>query len=70
MISPSLTKRAVNPREIAKAFGAILRSARESGGTRKSEFAYAELRAPCSVWPSTVSKWIKLISNQDDPGCR
>jgi hypothetical protein len=30
MISPSLTKRAVNPREIAKPFGAILRSARES----------------------------------------
>jgi hypothetical protein len=36
MISPSLTKRAVNPREIAKAFGATLRSARESAGIPRS----------------------------------
>jgi hypothetical protein len=32
MISPSLTERAVNPREIATPFGAILRSAAPERG--------------------------------------
>jgi hypothetical protein len=36
MISPSLTKRAVNPREIATPFGAIVRSARQSAGIPRS----------------------------------
>jgi hypothetical protein len=44
----------------------ILEVAKTDGGARTAR----KSKILRSVWLSTVSKWIKLISNQNDPSCR